>query len=120
MNHLSTILAMLASLATIFGGLVLWVRTTSEERQKLKQTLISLFSNSVKTLAILLALGAGLLNCWEIYQFGQLDSAPTRVEILVLLMTLWNAVFYSLSALLVAGLWLKQMQDKKYPTHSLT
>ncbi|MBV4500755.1 hypothetical protein [Pseudomonas shirazensis] len=120
MEYFNNILATVGSVAAILSGWVTWIRTTADEREKLKQTLISLCSNSVKSLTVGVAFGAGLVNWWEVYQFGQMESAPSRKDILVLLMTGWNGMFYTFAALLVAALWAKQARDKKYPIHSQT
>ncbi|MFR0721999.1 hypothetical protein ACLUUA_18735 [Enterobacterales bacterium AN_CKDN230030167-1A_HGKHYDSX7] len=120
MHIFTTILSALGTIVILFGVLIAWAALKPEQRTDLNRLLRQIWQHSTKIIPILMAALVTTANCWEIYQFGILQTAPTRGNILVLLMNIWNAASYFFFGLVLFVLWLKNIVNKDFPIQSQT
>ncbi len=120
MDLLGNALAACGTLVGLFGALVMWVSLPPNKRLELKNLLKGLWTHTTKLVVILMALFTAGMNIWEIYLFGSADTPPTRTDILVLLMHIWNASSYFFFGMLLFAFWAKELIAKEYPLQAQT
>lgn len=120
MDSFLTVLSTLGSIGGVFGPLIAWVALKPEQRVELRKILKRLWEHSTKILPVLLAAFTAGMNIWEIYAFGKLDTVPTRQDILVLLMNIWNAASYFFFGMVLFIYWLKDVIKKDFPFQAQT
>lgn len=120
MESLLAVLSTLGSIGTLFGGLVAWVSLSGNQRAELRRILKSLWEHSTKIVPVVLAAITSGYFVWNIYLFGSADGAPTRGEILLLLVSIWNAACYFLVGLVLFMIWLSELSKKDFPLQAQT
>lgn len=120
MESFWNVLAALGTFISLFGTLITWVSLKPNQRTELKNILKGIWTHTTKVLVILMALFTTGMNIWEIYLFGAADTPPTRTDVLVLLMHIWNASSYFFCGMVLFAFWMKDLIAKEYPFQSQT
>ncbi len=121
MEMLMAAVGVIGLIGTLFGILVAIIALSAEKRSELKKVLRTIWRHLTKTLVpLLMALVCVAANCWEIYQFSIPDSPPTRGDVLLLLINIWNAVAYFFFGMVLFLFWLKDVVKKEFPIQAQT
>lgn len=120
MDIFMTVLSALGTMGGLFAALVACVALKPEQRADLKKILKQIWQHSTKIIPVLMAAFVTAMNCWEIYRFSVPETAPTRVDILVLLMNIWNAASYFFFGMVLFVVWLKDIVKKDFPMQAQT
>lgn len=120
MDIFMTVLSALGTIGGLFGVLVACVALKPEQRADLKKLLKRIWQHSTKIVPVLMSAFVTFMNCWEIYRFGVAETAPTRGDILVLLMNIWNATSYFFFGMVLFAFWLKDIVRKDFPVQAQT
>lgn len=120
MESTGIVLSTIGTVIGFLGLLIAWVGLKPEARAELKRILKSIGGHSAKLTAALAAVFTSSMNGWEIYLFGVAETAPTRADILILLLTLWNTIAYFFCAMWIFVVWLKEVLNKNYPVQAQT
>ncbi|HCR1337615.1 TPA: MotA/TolQ/ExbB proton channel family protein [Pseudomonas aeruginosa] len=121
MQIFTVVMALLGIIGTAFGILVACIALTPDKRAELRRVLGSIWKHLTKTvIPVLMALVCVVANCWEIYLFSVPDTAPSRGEILLMLVNIWNAVAYFFFGMVLFVFWLKDIIKKDFPFQAQT
>lgn len=110
---LNTLLGFAAVVIAIFTTYLNWVDKTEETKFKIKKTLKKLGSTTYFACGVLMAFGASVVNIFEIAAFGSSTAPMTRLDVLVLLMNIWNAFAYGFFGLIAVLLQIKARIEKR-------
>jgi len=120
MDIVMTVLSALGTIGGLFGVLVACVALKPEQRADLNRILKQIWQHSTKIIPVLMAAFVSVMNCWEIYRFSIPETVPTRADILVLLMNIWNAASYFFFGMVLFVLWLKDIVNNDFPMQAQT
>ncbi|MDN7142709.1 hypothetical protein KC131_18840 [Pseudomonas sp. JQ170] len=120
MDIFMAVLGALGTIGTLFGILVACIALKPEQRAELRKVVNSIWEHSTKVIPVLMAFFCSAANCWEIYLFSVPDTAPTRGDILILLMNIWNAASYFFFGMVLLVFWLKDIVKKDFPMQAQT
>ena len=120
MDIFMTVLSALGTIGGLFAVLVSCVALKPEQRAELRKILKQIWQHSTKITTVLMAAFVTAVNCWEIYRFSVPETAPTRGDVLILLMNIWNAASYFFFGMVLFVFWLKDIIKKDFPMHAQT
>ncbi|HDS1697309.1 MULTISPECIES: hypothetical protein [unclassified Pseudomonas] len=123
MNSITFVMSLLGALGSIggiVGGLATWVALPPDKRIELKNHIAAFWAHSFKALVVIGALLTAGANVREIYLFTVAETAPSRGEIVFLIITCWNALIYFASGVALFTLWRKEVHPRDFPMDSQT
>jgi hypothetical protein len=103
MSVLVDVVTTVGAVGTLMMG---WVQLTHQKRLELRAWAFKVWI----TLSILLMVGSGT---WEIIKFGRSDAPLTRLDVLWLLVNIWNALVYLAVGVALAAYWTSPNRNKK-------
>ncbi|MET3052088.1 hypothetical protein ABXV19_09700 [Pseudomonas alkylphenolica] len=106
-------LGAIGSIATIVQAISGWVKTAPEQRAEVIRRLKVFGVYVYYSWAVAGALMITVVSIAGVVRFGTSSEALSRNDVLMLVLDIWNGVFYFLSAVVILAFWRKQAVDRR-------